>query len=52
MQTLINEYMQELPSVIEESEYKVSARKAILLAKVYMIIMTGKCLVYQLYNSR
>lgn len=33
MQTLINEYMQELPSVIEESEYKVSARKAILLAK-------------------
>lgn len=33
MQDLINEYMQELPPVIEESEYQVSAKGAISLAK-------------------
>lgn len=33
MQYLINEYMQELPPVIEEGEYQVSTKKAILLAK-------------------
>lgn len=33
MQNLINEYMQELPPVIEDGEYQISAKEAISLAK-------------------